>query len=205
MKIKEYYSKLKAIFEENRKNLYIGSLIFTLLFSVFNRILGMVKHSIWHETISIYYFILVIIKGILILFIYKNNLKEKEVKVYIIIKILLVVLNLFLIIPIVLLIMGKRLVEMTLIPSIAIALYVTIKTSITITQFVKRRNDDNVLFKELKTINLMDATVSILTLTNTLISVNAAEFDIRLYYLTIAVSIVVFVVNSFLLIGLKAS
>ena len=165
----------------------------------------MVKHSIWHETISIYYFILVIIKGILILFIYKNNLKEKEVKVYIIIKILLVVLNLFLIIPIVLLIMGKRLVEMTLIPSIAIALYVTIKTSITITQFVKRRNDDNVLFKELKTINLMDATVSILTLTNTLISVNAAEFDIRLYYLTIAVSIVVFVVNSFLLIGLKAS
>ena len=203
MKIKEYYSKFKTIFEENRKKVYVGSLIFTLLFSVFNRILGMIKHSIWHETISIYYFILVIIKCILFLFINKSNSKEKEVKVYKIIKILLVLLNIFLIIPIVLLIMDKRLVEMSLIPSIAIALYVTIKTSAAITQFVKRRNDDNILFKELKTINLMDVTVSLLTLTNTLISVNTRDFDIGLYYLTIAISIVGFGVNIFLLTGLK--
>ena len=163
----------------------------------------MIKHSIWHETISIYYFILVIIKCILFLFLNKNNSKEKDVKVYKIIKILVVLLNIFLIIPIVLLIMDKRLVEMSLIPSIAIALYVTIKTSAAITQFVKRRNDDNILFKELKTINLMDVTVSLLTLTNTLISVNTTEFDIGLYYLTIAVSIVGFAVNIFLLIRLK--
>ena len=77
--------------------------------------------------------------------------------------------------------MDKRLVDMTLIPSIAIALYVTIKTSVAITQFVKRRNKDNILFKELRTINLMDVTVSILTLTNALISVNTTEFDIGLY------------------------
>ena len=203
MKIKEYYRKLKTFFEENRKKVYVVSLIFTLLFSVFNRILGMVKHSIWHETISIYYFILVIIKGILILFIYKNNSKEKEVKVYKLIKILLVLLNLFLIIPITLLIMDKRLVEMTLIPSIAIALYVTIKTSVSILQFVKSRNGDQILFKQLRTINLMDVTVSILTLTNTLISVNTTEFDIGLYYLTIAISIVGFGVNIYLLARLK--
>ena len=77
--------------------------------------------------------------------------------------------------------MDKRLVDMTLILSIAIALYVTIKTSVAITQFVKRRNKDNILFKELRTINLMDVTVSILTLTNALISVNTTEFDIGLY------------------------
>ena len=69
--------------------------------------------------------------------------------------------------------MDKRLVDMTLILSIAIALYVTIKTSVAITQFVKS--------KELRTINLMDVTVSILTLTNALISVNSTEFDIGLY------------------------
>ena len=69
--------------------------------------------------------------------------------------------------------MDKRLVDMTLILSIAIALYVTIKTSVAITQFVKS--------KELRTINLMDVTVSILTLTNALISVNTTEFDIGLY------------------------
>ena len=69
--------------------------------------------------------------------------------------------------------MDKRLVDMTLIPSISIALYVTIKTSVAITQFVKS--------KELRTINLMDVTVSISILTNALISVNTTEFDIGLY------------------------
>ena len=49
----------------------------------------------------------------------------------------------------------------------------------------------------------MDVTVSILTLTNTLIEVNSTEFNIAMYYLTIAVSIVGFAVNIFLLIRLR--
>ena len=203
MKIKVCYLKTKNTIEENRKIIYIYSLIFTLAFSIFNRILGFVKESIWHETISIYYFILVIIRGILILYIYKSKTKEKEIIIYRLIKVLLVILNTLLIFPIVLLIMNKRIVEMTLIPSIAVALYVTVKTSVTITQFVKKRNEENVLFKELRTINLMDVTVSMLTLTNTLIAVNSTEFDIGMYYLTIAVSIVGFVVNIFLLTRLR--
>ena len=203
MKIKDYYIKTKNVIEENRKSIYVYSLIFTLAFSIFNRILGIVKESVWHETISIYYFILVIIRGILILYIYKSNTKEKEVLVYRVIRILLVILNILLIFPIVLLIMNKRVVEMTLIPSIAVALYVTVKTSVTITQFVKKRKEENVLFKELRTINLMDVTVSILTLTNTLIAVNSTEFDIGMYYLTIVVSIVGYAVNIFLLTRLR--
>lgn len=203
MKFNEFCSKFKEVFDKNQKNIYIVSLIITLLFSILNRILGILKHSIWHETISIYYFILVIIKGILVIFIFKNVSKEKEVKIYGIIKLFLIILNIFLIIPIFLLIMDKRVVEMTLIPSIAIALYVTIKTSVVITQFIKKRKNESPLFKELRTINLMDVVVSILTLTNTLISVNTTTFDIGLYYLTIIVSIVGYVVNIFLLTILK--
>ena len=105
--------------------------------------------------------------------------------------------------PIVLLIMNKRVVEMTMIPSIAVAVYVIVKASVTINQFVKKRKEENILFKELRTLNLMDVTVSILTLTNTLIAVNSTEFDIGMYYLTIAVSIIGFAVNIFLLTGLR--
>ena len=79
MKIKEYYLKIKNAFEVNRKSIYICSLIFTLAFSIFNRILGIVKESIWHEAISIYYFVLVLIRGIVILFIYKT-IKDKKLK-----------------------------------------------------------------------------------------------------------------------------
>ena len=203
MKIKDYCIKTKNVIEENRKSIYVYSLIFTLAFSIFNRILGIVKESIWHETISIYYFILVIIRAILILYIYKSKTQEKEIFIYRLVKVLLVILNTLLIFPIVLLIMNKRVVEMTLIPSIAVALYVTIKTSVTITQFIKKRKEENILFRELRAINLMDVTVSILTLTNTLIAVNSTEFDIGMYYLTIAISIVGFAVNIFLLTRLR--
>ena len=137
------------------------------------------------------------------IYIYKSKTQEKEIFIYRFVKILLVTLNTLLIFPIILLIMNKRVVEMTLIPSIAVALYVTIKTSVTITQFVKKRKEENILFRELRTINLMDVTVSILTLTNTLIAVNSTEFDIEMYYFTIAVSIVGFIVNIFLLTRLR--
>jgi hypothetical protein len=49
----------------------------------------------------------------------------------------------------------------------------------------------------------MDVTISILTLTHTLIAVNSTEFDMAMYYLTIAVSIVGFAVNIFLLFRLR--
>ena len=203
MKIKDYYLKIKSAIEKNKNVIYILSLSLTLAFSIFNRILGAIKESIWHETISIYYFILVIIKGILVIFIYKDITNEKEKTIYKIVKILLIILSIFLIIPISLLIMDKRLVEMTLIQSIAVALYVTIKTATTITQFIKKRKEKNILYKELRTINLMDVTVSILTLTNTLIAVNSTKFDIGMYFLTIAVSIVGFLVNILLLTRLR--
>ena len=92
---------------------------------------------------------------------------------------------------------------MTLIPSIAIALYVTIKTSVVITQYVKRKQEDSILIRELRTINLMDVTVSILTLTNTLIAVNSTGFDIGLFYLVVATSIIGFGLNMFIVIRLK--
>ena len=203
MKFKEYYVKFKELVEENRKSIYIYSLIFTLIFSIFNRVLGVIKESLWHESISIYYFFLVVIKGILLLYFYKSTTKKNESIVFNIIKILLIILNILLIVPIVLLVLNKRSVEMTLIPSIAIALYVTIKTSVVIAQYVKRKKEDSILIRELRTINLMDVTVSILTLTNTLIAVNSTYFDIGLFNLVVAISIMGFGLNVFIVIRLK--
>ena len=70
-------------------------------------------------------------------------------------------------------------------------------------QYVKRRQEVSILMRELRTINLMDVTVSILTLTNTLISVNSTGFDIGIFYLVIAASIVGFMLNMFIVIRLK--
>lgn len=204
MKINKLYLKLKTEISKRRMLITILSLCFTVLFSIYNRIVGIVKESLWHETISIYYLVLVIVKSIILIYIHKSINRNKDLVVFRVVKVLLIILNLLLIVPISLMVLNKRLVEMSLILSIAVALYVTIKTSKVIISFVKKRKEEDILLKELKVIDLMDVVVSILTLQNTLISVNSTGFDEGLYYLTIGSSFVGFAINLLLVFMLRS-
>ena len=179
------------------------SLVFTLIMSVYNRIIGALTQSLWNESISIYYFVLVGVRSIILGYIHKSKTRKRDGTVFALTKAILFVLNVLLIVPIILMITNKRPVEMDLIFSIAIALYTTIKTTTTIMGLVKTRNERDVLQRELKIINLMDMVVSILTLQNTLIAVNSVGFDPSMYYLTIASSIVGWLVNMYFLVTLK--
>lgn len=203
MKINKLYLKLKTEISKRRTLITILSLCFTVLFSIYNRIVGIVKESLWHETISIYYLVLVIVKSIILIYIHKSINRNKDLVVFRVVKVLLIILNLLLIVPISLMVLNKRLVEMSLILSIAVALYVTIKTTKVIISFVRKRKEEDILLKELKVIDLMDVVVSILTLQNTLISVNSTGFDEGLYYLTIGSSFVGFAINLLLVFMLK--
>ena len=60
-----------------------------------------------------------------------------------------------------------------------------------------------ILLKQIKTIDLIDVVFSILTLQNTLISVNSSEFDIGLYYLTIVSSVVGLIINFYLILRMN--
>lgn len=204
MKINKLYLKLKTEISKRRTLITILSLCFTVLFSIYNRIVGIVKESLWHETISIYYLVLVIVKSIILIYIHKSINRNKDLVVFRVVKVLLIILNLLLIVPISLMVLNKRLVEMSLILSIAVALYVTIKTTKVIISFVKKRKEEDILLKELKVIDLMDVVVSILTLQNTLISVNSTGFDEGLYYLTIGSSLVGFAINLLLVFMLRS-
>lgn len=66
---------------------------------------------------------------------------------------------------------------MGLIPAIAMAVYTTYKITMASIHIQKqtRNNRNNVLVAELRTINFIDALVSILTLQNTLIMVNQTK------------------------------
>ena len=203
MKINKLYLKIKTEVVKRKKLITILSLCFTVLFAIYNRIVGIFKESLWHETISIYYLMLVIVKSIILIYIYRAKNRTKDLVVFRIIKVLLCILNLLLIVPITLMVLNKRLVEMSLILSIAVALYVTIKTTKVIISFVKKRKEKDMLIKQLNIIDLMDVVVSILTLQNTLISVNSTGFDEGLYYLTIGSSFVGFVINLLLVFMLK--
>ena len=202
MKIKESFINLKEKIKRQENILNIVSLVLTLLFSFYNRIIGAIKESLWHESISIYYFVLVVIKAIIVIYKLKSKDRTKDVLIFKVTKCLLLLLNVLLIVPIVLMIFNKRLVEISFVFSLVIALYVTLKTIKSITNYIKNKKEDT-LTKELKVIELTDCVVSILTLQNTLIAINSDGFDEGLYYLCIISSITGFVFNIFIFIVLK--
>ena len=67
---------------------------------------------------------------------------------------------------------------MGLIPAIAMAAYTTYKITMAIIH-MKKQQAHHVLVCELRTINLIDALVSILTLQNTLIMINAGKGEVN--------------------------
>lgn len=202
MKIKERFINLKEKIKRQENILNIVSLVLTLLFSFYNRIIGATKESLWHESISIYYFVLVVIKAIIVIYKLKSKDRTKDAIIFKVTKCLLLLLNVLLIVPIALMIFNKRLVEISFVFSLVIALYVTLKTIKSISNYIKNKKEDT-LTKELKVIELTDCVVSILTLQNTLIAINSDGFDEGLYYLCIISSITGFIFNIFIIIVLK--
>ena len=82
---------------------------------------------------------------------------------------------------------------MTLIPAISIAAYTTFKIVMASMNLRRMRKSPDSLIRILRTISFIDALVSILTLQNTLISVNSTEFDRSMFVLAAATSAVIFI------------
>ena len=102
------------------------------------------------------------------------------------------ILNLSLIIPVSLMVRQQKPVNLTLIPAIAMAAYTTYKIIMASVNLKRRKRSSDSLVRLLRTINFIDALVSILTLQNTLIMVNSNGEDTALLPLTAATSAAVF-------------
>ena len=155
-----------------------ASLCVTTLFALYHGFLGLALSSIWHGSICVFYLLLVAIRGNILLTEYKIKSKsEKEKqnrrqKIFYATSALLLLLNLSLILPISLMVRLQKPINIGKIPAIAMAAYTTYKITMAIIH-IRKRHVHHVLIRELRTINLIDALVSILTLQNTLIMVNA--------------------------------
>ncbi len=86
---------------------------------------------------------------------------------------LLFILNISLIVPISIMVGQQKSVNLTLIPASAMALYTTYKIIMVFVNLRKRKVSSDNLVWLLRTINFIDALVSILILQNTLIMVKS--------------------------------
>lgn len=150
----------------------------TILFALYNGYLGIRLFSPWHISAFIFYLFLIVIRGY-ILWTEKRNQgrsdTEKQAyrrKAFFRTAVLLLLLNLALILPISLMVVLQRPVYLKLIPAIAVAAYTTYKITVASVHLRKRNQNGNILIAELRTVNFIDALVSVLLLQNTLIMVN---------------------------------
>lgn len=155
------------------------------LFALYNGFLGICFRSVWHVSIFRFYLLLAALRGMIIMTEVQNRKRDAETREYhrrrtlVVSSVILLVLNLALIVPISMMVMMKKPLGMGLIPAIAMAAYTTCKITMAFVHIrrQKRKNHNNILVTELRTVNLIDALVSVLALQNTLIMVNQTKSD----------------------------
>lgn len=167
-KDKEYRTIVAAFF----------SFVISLAFAVYNGYLGLRLGSVWNGGVCVYYLLLMSVRGIIVYTEKKNRSAEsiikttKRRKTFILTSVLLFVINLALITPVAMMAMFKKEVNMGTIPAIAMAAYTTYKIIAASVNYSKYRKHDNLSVRQIRHIGLIDALVSVLTLQNTLITVN---------------------------------
>ena len=88
-------------------------------------------------------------------------------------------MNISLVVPVAVMVTGGRSYTYGLIPAIAMAAYTTYRITMSIIHYRKSRAipNANILAAELRTINVIDSLVAVLTLQNTLIVTNGGMTD----------------------------
>ena len=177
----------------------MGSLAASAAFAVYNGIAGLAYRAPWNGSICVYYLLLAGIRGYLLINQHKleglprSEARRPERRVCANAAGALSVLNLSLIAPIALMVRMERPVHMGLIPAIATAAYATWKITLASIRYRRRSRSADGFTAQLRTVGLVDALVSVLTLQNTLIMVNDAGGGRSMLTLAALSSAVIFV------------
>lgn len=190
--IKTFVSKIVSFC---KKYAFLISVCFALFFCIYNGVLGFYKNVIWNIAIFTYYLLLLTIRMILYVREKKSKTEdEKDIRrdkqIYISTSVIMFIMNLAMILPAILLINHQKEVNLSLVSAIAVAAYTTYKVSLAIIKFCKVQKEQNLIYKQVRMVNLFDAVMSILTLQNTLTIVVSNGNDRDMYTLSIVTTIV---------------
>ena len=154
------------------KTLLFSALSFLpgIVFTLFNAALGIIYKSVWNGTISVYYVLLTIVRGIVVYSQgrskttddYKDNQTNR--RIYIRTHIIMLFMDICPIAPIAYMVIGERSYEYGMIPAITMATYTTYRVAMGVINFIKSRKHENILIKALRTVNLQDSLAALLTL-----------------------------------------
>lgn len=158
-----------------------GSLIVSVFFALYNAFLGIAHRSPWNGSIAVYYILLSIIRGTIIFTEHKLHRiptadeKYRRKVTFLFSSALMVVMNTALIVPLTMMVKMEKPGRFGLIPVLIMSVYTAYKIIAASINFRRRRTSAHLFVRELRSISLMDALLSIATLQNALIVYEGAE------------------------------
>jgi len=190
--LKQLLARYRADYDFKTIASALLSLAATAFFALYNGFLGIRHASVWHGTICVYYLVLVLLRGAILLAerrAARSGSPERDrARACLGAASLLLLLNASLVVPVSLMVIRRKPLSLSLIPAIAMAAYTTYKITMASIHLRRCRRSADRLVHLLRTIHFIDALVSILTLQNTLIMVNASGADDSMLTLTAVTS-----------------
>ena len=182
--IKNLRTKLKENFQFKTYLFSLFSIFITIIFAIYNIYLGIIYNKGWNISIAIYYGFLIIIRTYILYNenkLSKLNISEYKIdmqkKLYLKQCIMLFTIDLLLIAPISIMVLGQKEVNYSTIPAIATAAYTTCKMILATKNALQAKKNNNLSIIMLRNINLKDSLVAILSLQYILIMTFESETD----------------------------
>ena len=167
--INRIISYLKDNYERRTFIFTFMSVLICVVYAIYNGILGIMEEAIWNGSICIYYILLIVVKFFLLI---NRNGKENSIFVIAVSFSILLIITAAMITPAILLINNRRTYDFGLIPAIAMATYTTYSITLAIINLKKASNNDSIVVKQLRLINMISALMSLIVLQNTIIIAN---------------------------------
>lgn len=175
----------------------IVSAVVALAFAVYNGYLGIAHEFVFGASIAVYFAVL---SAIYFMLVGGEMLSDKvgarqntHVRKYITATALLLAVDVLLIGPIALMVLQRRQFNLGMIAAITVATYATYKVTAAVVNYVKTRKNFDVRTVSVRSVKLVDALVSLLTLQNTLIVANGSSAEQSTFVLTSWTSLALYV------------
>ena len=177
----------------------VCSFTVTLIFTGYNVFLAARYRTSWNAGIAIYYALLVFIRAFVFASEYRYRKaklppevgEQRRAKLFLFQSASLFVIDFALITPISMIVLQQKRVAYSLIPAIAMAAYTTYKITLSIVNYIKTRKSTEPGVRMLKTVNVVDALVSVLTLQYTLLMVTDGRIEGDMFILCACTSFAV--------------
>lgn len=202
--IRKLIKWLKNNFDLRTIILTFISIICYFLYALYNEIIGLINKTSWNLSIFVYYFLLLIVKIILIVGEIKLSQNSKKRRVIIFASYcLLFLITASMIGPAIILLKNNREYNYGKIIAITFAAYTTFSLIISLVNLKKTSLSNNLIVKQIRLINLISTLMSIIVLENTLILANGSySYNMKLvsFYssLIIMLIILILIIKSFI-------